>query len=591
MTTGTETRSSSRGRKKRPILWAVVIVLVLVVAFVAWLAYEAVTAKSNLETTRDAANKAKDSLLDGDVAGAQAAAAEASDSAKKAQDAASSIPFSVAGAIPYLGSPLATVSDIADVVHGLAVDVLEPASAASASISPNSVIEGGGRVNLQALTDAEPVLAETSAAAEDLYAQAQAIEDPAFLGVVQDARVQLENQTHDLAGLLTNTYTASRLVPSMMGADGPRSYFMAFQTNAEARGTGGLLGGFGIIRADNGTARVDTLGANNELEFAEQPIDLGPEYNALWAPRNTTVDFRNSNASPNFPYAGQIWSSMWTEQTGEQLNGAIATDPIALSYILDATGPITLADGEVISGDNVVEVTLSTAYARFGDDQIARKAYLQEIAAAVVAKMTTGVAPTRQLLDAVGRAGSEGRISVWSADPAEQEILAATKIGHALPTEPVPYANVIVNNAGGNKLDYYLARDITYTAESCNGPTRKSTVTATLTNTVDPNGLTQYVASTFQPGVPYGTNESIVYLYATQGAKILSTKVDGLSAFAVQGGVELGHPVQAAYVTVPPGESSTVTWEVEEPTVPGEALVPTQPLVDDPTITVDVPTC
>ncbi|MET0316489.1 MAG: DUF4012 domain-containing protein, partial [Rhodococcus fascians] len=500
MTTGTETRSSSRGRKKRPILWAVVIVLVLLVAFAAWLAYEAVTAKSNLETTRDAANKAKDSLLDGDVAGAQAAAAEASDSAKKAQDAASSIPFSVAGAIPYLGSPLATVSDIADVVHGLAVDVLEPASAASASISPNSVIEGGGRVNLQALTDAEPVLAETSAAAEDLYAQAQAIEDPAFLGVVQDARVQLENQTHDLAGLLTNTYTASRLVPSMMGADGPRSYFMAFQTNAEARGTGGLLGGFGIIRADNGTARVDTLGANNELEFAEQPIDLGPEYNALWAPRNTTVDFRNSNASPNFPYAGQIWSSMWTEQTGEQLNGAIATDPIALSYILDATGPITLADGEVISGDNVVEVTLSTAYARFGDDQIARKAYLQEIAAAVVAKMTTGVAPTRQLLDAVGRAGSEGRISVWSADPAEQEILAATKIGHALPTEPVPYANVIVNNAGGNKLDYYLARDITYTAESCNGTTRKSTVTATLTNTVDPNGLTQYVASTFQPG-------------------------------------------------------------------------------------------
>ncbi|AYJ48117.1 DUF4012 domain-containing protein [Rhodococcus sp. P1Y] len=591
MTHSTESAPRSSTSKKRPVLIGVGVVVLIVVAFVAWLAYEAVSAKSNLEATRTAANSAKDALLDGDVQGAKAAAADASNSAAKAQNAASSLPFTVAGAVPYLGSPIATITEIADVVHGLAVDVLEPASDASASISPDSIVEGGGRVNLQALIDAEPVLASTSAAAEDLYARAQAIEDPAYLGVVQDARVQLENQTHDLAGLLTNTYTASKLVPTMMGASGPRSYFLAFQTNAEARGTGGLLGGFGILRAEDGTARVDTLGSNNELEFAERPIDLGPEYNALWGPRNTTTDFRNSNASPNFPYAGQIWSSMWAEQTGEQLNGAIGTDPIALGYILDATGPITLADGEVISGDNVVEVTLSTAYSRFGDDQIARKAYLQEIAAAVVGKMTTGVAPTRKLLDAVGRAGSEGRIQIWSADPAEQDVLSGTKIGHTLPDDPAPYANVVVNNAGGNKLDYYLARDISYTAESCTGPTRKSTVTATLTNNVDPNGLTSYVASTFQPGVPYGTNESIVYLYGTQGAKIVSTKVDGVSAFSVQGGTELGHPVQAAYLTVPPGESSTVVWELEEPSVPGEAVVPKQPLVDDPSITVDVPQC
>lgn len=590
MTSGTDTRPPSR-KNKRPVLLGVGIVLVIVLAFLAWLAYEALTAKSNLETTRDAANSAKNALLDGDVPGAQTAAAEASESADKAHNAASSLPFTIAAAIPVLGSPLETIVEITDVVRGLAVDVLEPAAQASAGISPDNVIEGGGRVNLQSLTDAEPILAETSAAAQDLYAQSQAIEAPAYLGVVDDARVQLENQTHDLSGLLTNTYTASRIVPSMMGADGPRSYFLAFQTNAEARGTGGLIGGYGIVRADNGTARVDTLGSNRELEFAEQPIDLGPEYSALWGPRNTTTDFRNANASPHFPYAGQIWNSMWAEKTGEKLDGTIATDPVALGYILDATGPVTLADGEVISGDNVVEVTLSSAYARFGKDQLARKNYLQDISQAVVSKMTTGVAPTRKLLDAVGRAGSEGRISVWSADPAEQEILAGTKVGHTIPDDPAPYANVIVNNAGGNKLDYYLTRDISYTAESCTGPTRKSTVTATLTNTVNSDGLTQYVASTFQPGVPYGTNESIAYLYGTQGAKITGMKVDGVNAFSVQKGTELGRPVQAAYVTIAPGESSTVTWELEEPSVSGEATVPVQPLVDTPTISIDLPQC
>nr|WP_242640270.1 DUF4012 domain-containing protein [Rhodococcus fascians] len=565
--------------------------LVIVIAFVVWLGYESYSAQSSLTATRDAATQAKDALLDGDSAGAEAAAARASESANDAVSATTSIPFSIAKAVPYLGSPLKSVAQISDVVQGLAVDVLAPASAAGASLNPSSLVEGGGKVDTAALRDAQPVLQQTSAAADELSERAQQVDEPAFLGVVDEARTSLIDQTHELANLLTNTRIASELLPSMLGDNGPRSYFLAFQTNAEARGTGGLLGGYGIIRAENGTARVDTLGANNELEFAKQPIDLGPEYNALWAPRNTTIDFRNSNASPHFPYAGQIWSSMWTEQTGEVLNGAIATDPIALSYILGATGPVTLTDGEQITADNVVEITLSTAYSRFGDDQLARKAYLQEIAAAVVQKMTTGAAPTRSLLDAVGRAGSEGRISVWSADPAEQAILAGTKVGHVLPDSPAPFADVVVNNAGGNKLDYYLTRDITYSAESCTAGTRKSTVTATLTNNVDPNGLTPYVASTFQPTVEYGTNESIVYLYGTQGAKITSMKVNGITGFSIQAGTELGRPVQAAYLTIPPGKSQTVTWELEEPSAPGKATVPVQPLVDQPTVSIDVPQC
>ena len=589
-TSSTDVRGSRSG-KKRPILLTVGVLLAVLVAFLVWLGYEAYTAQSSLNATRDSATQAKDALLDGDAAGAEAAAARASESADDAVSATTSIPFSIAKAVPYLGSPLKSVAQITDVVHGLAVDVLTPASTAGESLNPSSLVEGGGKVDTAALRDAQPVLEQTAAAAEELSLQAQQVDEPAFLDVVSDARTSLIDQTHDLAGLLTNTRIASQLLPSMLGDNGPRSYFLAFQTNAEARGTGGLLGGYGIIRAENGTARVDTLGSNGDLDFAKQPIDLGPEYNALWAPRNTTTDFRNSNASPHFPYAGQIWSSMWTEQTGEVLNGAIATDPIALSYILGATGPVTLADGEQITADNVVEITLSTAYSRFGDDQLARKAYLQQIASAVVQKMTTGAAPTRSLLDAVGRAGSEGRISVWSADPAEEAILAGTKVGHVLPDSPTPYANVVVNNAGGNKLDYYLARDIKYSAESCTAGTRKSTVTATLTNNVDPNGLTSYVASTFQPNVPYGTNESIVYLYGTQGAKITSMKVNGVSGFSIQAGTELGRPVQAAYLTIPPGKSQTVTWELEEPSAPGEATVPVQPLVDQPTVSIDVPHC
>ena len=49
--------------------------------------------------------------------------------------------------------------------------------------------------------------------------------------------------------------------------------------------------------------------------------------------------------------------------------------------------------------------------------------------------------------------------------------------------------------------------------------------------------------------------------------------------------------MQAAYLTIPPGKSQTVTWELEEPSAAGEATVPVQPLVDQPTVSIDVPQC
>ena len=44
----------------------------------------------------------------------------------------------------------------------------------------------------------------------------------------------------------------ARIAPRMLGLDRPQRYFVAFQNNAEARGTGGLPGAFGIL----GTAQL-----------------------------------------------------------------------------------------------------------------------------------------------------------------------------------------------------------------------------------------------------------------------------------------------------------------------------------------------
>lgn len=586
-------RRVQTSHRRRNIVAGLGITAVVAAAFVAWLGYTALEVKGNLELARDHAQSTKTALLAGDTDGAQRSAADADKYANLAYSDTNSISWGIASAIPFVGSPFETTKQMTSVVHGLTTDVLLPAVDAGTALAPRELIQPGGRIALEPLRDAAPVLEQTTAAAQQLSAQAQAVPESRFVSAVNDARTSLVDQTTDLTTLLGNTSTAASLAPAMLGLDGPRNYFIGFQTNAEARGTGGLLGGYGIIRAVDGTASVDTLGRNSDLGMKNIPMDLGPDFENLYGANRPTSDFRNSNLSSHFPYAAQIWQSLWFQESGGELvDGAIAIDPIALSYILDVVGPVTMPDGEVVSADNVVELTESTAYIRFADDNNARKEYLQTIAALVVDKMTGKISSPGALLDAVGRGVSEGRIAVWSAKPQEQEVLASTPLGHTLPSDEAPFAGVVINNQAGNKLDYYLTRSIYYSAESCDGDTRSSTVTISLTNNAPPVDLPDYVdGMVVNPkNLPDGTNMAAVSLVATQGANLDSVAVDGMISFA-RSGKEQGHPVFMTLATIPQGETVDVVFHLTEPTGAGEARVPVQPLVDDPTVTIDVPIC
>lgn len=587
---------AGRSGNGRPLRWAGFGLLALLLVFGGWLGFGALNAKSNLEQAKQSAQQVKDALLKGDTATAIQRASDAVTQADSARSTTHSALWNVTAAMPLLGGPFKSTQKISDVVAGLASDLLQPAAEAGIGLSP-SKLYANGRVDVQLLRQQEATLADLSASAARLDAQAAAIPSAGFVAPIDTARTQLQDQTSALASLLHNTDLAAQIGPSMMGADGPRAYLLAFQTNAEARGTGGLLGGFGILRFNNGKPTVDAVAPNTELAKATAEVDLGPEFASTYGSSNPLTDFRNSNQSAHFPYAAQIWRSMVERQAGVKLDGVIAMDPIALSYILGAEGSITLSDGQVVSQDNVVELTESTAYIKFPTDQEARKKYLQEIANAVVRKMTGQVQSPGKLLDALGRAASERRISVWSAFPAEQKVLEGTLLGHIVPDDDGPIAQVVINNLGGNKMDYYLKREVEYAADDCHGDMRNSTVTVRLTNTVgDVAGLPEYVdggmglPSDLPFKVPPGTMVSSVRLLATKGAVLESLTSNGERVLPIQS-VERGHPSFEVQVIIPPGQSGELTFQLSEPTTPGVPRAPTQPLIDSEKSVIAVPEC
>jgi hypothetical protein len=210
--------------------------------------------------------------------------------------------------------------------------------------------------------------------------------------------------------------------------------------------------------------------------------------------------------------------------------------------------------------------------------------------------MTGHIESPRALLDALGKAISERRLAVWSSSPSDQQLLEQTPLAHVVPEDSAPYAEVVINNLGGDKLDYYLRRDIEYAADDCDSGTRTSTVTIELKNTVAREPLPDYVANSaglipqFPVAAPRGTMFTSIRLLATNGAKLVSVLANGQRVPAFTN-TERGHPSFEVQVALPPGKSGELSFHLSEPRSPGVARVPIQPLIDTITPEISILEC
>jgi hypothetical protein len=569
-------------------------VLVVVLLVIAWLSYTGLRARSELNAARAHLNAAKSALAHGDVRRGEAEVADAASLARSAKHKTGDLVWRGAAAVPWVGQPAKTVRGLTGAADTLAARTLPTALRADDALDPAKVRPHGDQIDLALLTRAQRPLASAAGSASSLRGSVAALPSVGYLPPVAHARDKLLREITDLSSLLSRAHTAAEVVPPMLGADGTRRYFLGFQTNAEARGTGGLAGAFAIIRATNGRVVVEKVAADSELRTPKDfSVDLGHEYDAVYGPYATTRFWGNTNISPDFPDVMRIWTA-WYERLHPDvhLDGALATDPVALSYVLKSLGPVNLPDGEHVTSDNVVQLLEVDTYARFHDD-IERKAFQVGVAQAVLDEVLHTHSSAAKLLTAIGDAASEHRVLVASKHK-EEDLIAPTEVGGALERHAGPTAYVVVDNAGGNKLDYYLQRSVRYVAGSCTGKTRKSTVTITLTNTAPTSGLPPLVRQRLDlpRNATYeaGTSNSLVWLFATRGASYDGGTLDGRPLLLGQR-QNYGHQLFRTTLELRPGQTRTLVIHLVEPTIAGAPYIPVQPLVLPMPIHAKVPTC
>ena len=565
-------------------LYAVFFATVVLLVVGAWLAVGLRQVRHDLETARSALTAAQDRLAGADLDAARQQVSSAGQAAREAADRADGPPFRLYARLPFVGTGVQEVRSVA-----AAVDVTTNQVLPTVLNSDARLPTWNGRI------DARPFIA-----AQRPLAQAQA-----QLTVVQDRlsrtprsgisqlskpRGELEASLRRLSGSIREARVASDVVPVLSGQDRPRRFLLAVQNNAEARATGGLLSSYAVLVADKGRLQLEHVGQNEELiDPAQAVLDLGEEYNRRYSRFQTTRTWRSANLTPDVPTVGRLLAALWREQQGQTLDGVVLLDPVALARVLAATGPVALSDGTQLNQANAVTVLESQVYARYPHaDRTARYAFFAEAAERTFTALTSRRLDGRMVVREIGRAAASGHLQLWSADAHVQRTLSSSRVSGVLASEG-PYLQVVTQDVGGSKLDYYLRRTVRYDGKSTGvatdlgkGPEleEEATVSVHLENRAPARGLPDYVvARPDDPRSPRGQMHSWLSVYLGARATLLEASLDG-KPIAVESQTEQGLSVYSLFLRIDAGSSRTLVLKIRQPARPEQPVrYRQQPLV------------
>jgi hypothetical protein len=584
-------RRRVRGRRRGWLLLGAVVVLCLLAA-AGWLIYTGLRARSELAAVRSELHSLRAEISAGDLAAAQQTARAVQAHADRAHDLTTGPAWALSAHVPLLGEPVDTARTISAAVAAVCDRALPPLVDASSSLRGSSLRRPDGSFDLARVERLSGALNTAAAVLQGAEGRVSDSSGNTWFGAVNTARADLLSQLSSLSGELHTADIAARTVPPLLGADGPKNYFVSFQNEAELRGLGGLPGAFAILHADHGRLSFSRFANDNALNAVGSGLNFGFNFDQLYSSTpHPAGDYRQSTASPHFPYAARIWVAMWQRKTGQRLDGAMTLDPTALSYLLGVVGPAQLQDGSSITAQNVVRLTEQTAYQKFAHNNSARKKFLVDIAQSVSEKLLTSKADLPGLIRAGARAVGEHRLLVWSSDTTVENQLAQTPIGGTVPVTLAPYVGLAIDNAGVNKLDYYLHAALDWNAVTC-GSTRRVTVTIRLHNAA-PAHLPKYVlGATGRPGFPQqpGTNRTVVQLFATEASKVVDSTVNG-QPLLVSTGYEQARPAFSFTLDIPRASTDAIVLHLTEPAVPGNLISRMQPMVHPVQLTTELHSC
>lgn len=562
-----------------------------------WLAVTASTIRSELAAATGLVPQLKQEITESNTEAAVNTVSILRTHTSAARQAADAPLWTLASDLPWIGPNLRAVAEVARSADDVASLGLTPLAAVYQSLNWDSLLPNSSGTNLDPLKAAAPTVVSSAYAVQTSAERLQGIDSSQLLPQVAGP---LEEAKHDLkqaVGALSSAADAASIAPSMLGADGQKTYLLMIQNNAEARASGGIPGAIAVLNLKQGKLSMGAQSSAAQVGIVAPPLPVDPQQQQIFSARLGKY-MQDVNLTPDFPTAAATAQAMWEKKTGQHVDGVISVDPVVLGYILQATGPVALNGPELaeiksaglpteLTSSNVVPTLLSDVYAKIKQPRL-QDAYFAGVAKEVFAALSSGKGEAKGVITGITRGAEEGRVLLWSGDAQQQAVIAKYKLSGSISGPSVAPAEfgVYFNDGTGAKMDYYVKHTVQLVKECPTDGYEQTTVRVTSVNSAPTNAATalpEYVTGGGTYGVPPGSVQTNVVAYGPVQANVETAFVDGQrEPFAPY--IHANRPVGVVAQRLAPGESKTVEFtfgKIVQHTEPNLVVTPSvQPVKD-----------
>lgn len=549
------------------------ILVVVAGASAAWLGAKASIIKSELKSATSLLAALKDEISRDDPAAATDTVDQLRSHTTAAREAADDPLWTLASSLPWMGGNFSAVAEVTRSADDVAKLSLSPLVKVFDSLDWNALLPSSSATDLVPLQMASPSVSSAAHVVRISAERLDRIDDGSLLPQVSVPLNQAREQLREATGALDAAANAAEIAPGMLGSEAPRNYLLVIQNNAEARASGGIPGALAVLTIDKGKLSLGTQSSATEVGTMSPTLPVDPEQLGIYSVRLGKF-MQDVNLTPDFPTAADTAQAMWERRTGQRVDGVLSIDPVALGYVLDATGSVRITNPDLVavasvglptelSGENVVETLLSDVYAKIEEPRL-QDAYFAGVAQEIFSALSSGEADAKGLLEGITRGSEEGRILVWSAKTSEQRILVKYPLSGSIAGPSISPAEfgVYFNDGTGAKMDFYVKRSVQLFKECAKDGYEQTTVRVTSTNTAPMDAATSlpaYVTGDGIFGVPPGSVQTNIVAYGPVQANVEIAKLDGQKTdFAPH--IHSNRPVGVLAVRLAPGETRTVEF-------------------------------
>ena len=423
-------------RSRRPYVVASALVAATVlfaIAGTAWLGSRATVIKDELEATAQLIPVLKDNIAGDKPEEAILTSNKLRYHAAAARDAAGDPLWTLASSAPWIGANFTAIAEVARSADDVASLGVEPLVKVYESLDWGSLLPSSAGSDLEPIQHASPSISSAAHAVKTSADRLERIDAKALWPQVAEPLMRAREQLRTVTGALDASADTTRIAPGMLGAKGERNYLLMIQNNAEARASGGIPGALAVLTFNNGKMTLGAQSSAGEVGVMSPVLAVDDEQQQIYSTRLGKY-MQDVNLTPDFPTAAATAQAMWEKKTGQRVDGVISMDPVALGYVLDATGPVELTDPVLLaltssglpsqlSGKNVVPTLLSDVYAKIASPTY-QDVYFAGVAKEIFNALSSGKGDPGGLIDGISRGASEGRILLWSAETREQSVIA-----------------------------------------------------------------------------------------------------------------------------------------------------------------------